>query len=87
MSNLDIGQGERAKKAGIGRQTQIKLSLARRRPDLLEEVRAGRMTTHRAAVQAGIVKQDSPFETARKAIEKALPKLTPAERVKLKELL
>jgi hypothetical protein len=47
---------ERAAAAGISRRSQAKLdALARRDPSLLDEVRAGRLSAHAAAVKAGIV--------------------------------
>jgi hypothetical protein len=53
----DKTQAERAKENGVSKRTQEKLdALARKRPDLLEKVRAGAMSTHAAAVQAGIEK-------------------------------
>jgi hypothetical protein len=54
---------DRAAASGISLRTQRKLDmLARKRPDLLEEVKAGRMSAHAAAVEAGIVK---PTEIAK----------------------
>jgi hypothetical protein len=81
-------QEQRATEKGIGRETQKKLdALASRRPDLLAEVRAGRKSTHRAAIEAGIVKEKSPFEKIALLIERHYDDLTPEERQKLKELL
>ena len=51
-------------------------ALARRAPALLEEVRAGTKSTHRACVEAGIVKVPTPMER----IKKLLSKLSPAEQ-------
>ncbi len=52
----DQTQRARARAAGISVRTQRKLDrLARDRPDLLAEVKAGRMSAHRAALEAGIV--------------------------------
>jgi hypothetical protein len=88
MSNFDIDQGSRAKKSGVSRYTQIKLdSLTRERPDLLEEVSTGRKSAHRAAVEAGITKELSPFEKIARLIERHHRDLTPEERHKLKEML
>lgn len=72
MSNCDItSQGERAAENGVSRYTAWKHArLARERPDLLEDVRAGRMSTHAAAVAAGIVRQPSPLEKAQRAFER-----------------
>lgn len=65
-------QKERAQQARIGRRTQIKLDrLARERPDLLEEVKAGRLSTHGAAIEAGIVKVPTTLEKLRKLWSKA----------------
>ena len=50
-------QTERAKENNISPAQQKKLdALARRAPALLEEVRAGTKSTHRACIEAGIVK-------------------------------
>jgi hypothetical protein len=52
---------ERAAKSGISVRTQRKLDrLARERPDLLAEVKAGRLSAHKAALEAKIVKQREP---------------------------
>lgn len=65
-------QEERAQQAGISRRTQIKLDrLARERPDLLEEVKAGRLSAHGAAIEAGIVKVPTTLEKLRKLWSKA----------------
>jgi hypothetical protein len=54
-------QAKRAATAGISRDTQRKLDrLARERPDLLAEVKAGRLSAHAAAVEAEIVKRRTP---------------------------
>jgi len=53
-------QTMRAAGSAISRRTQQHLdALARRRPDLLDEVRSGRLSAHRAAIQAGIVNHGS----------------------------
>jgi hypothetical protein len=45
-----LTQETRAEEAGVSRRTQQKLdALARRRPDLLDEVRAGRKSAHAVA--------------------------------------
>jgi hypothetical protein len=63
-----LSQSKRAKENGVSRYTQQKLdALARLRPDLLEEVRAGRKSAHRAATEAGIVKAPDPLDRLRKA--------------------
>jgi hypothetical protein len=56
--NLPVDpQPIRAAEAGVGERTQRKLdALARSRPDLLAEVRAGRRSAHAASLEAGIVK-------------------------------
>ncbi len=54
LDNLSRSQSERAAAAGVGIVTQKKLdALARRAPALLDEVRAGRLSAHAAAVKAG----------------------------------
>jgi hypothetical protein len=83
-----FNQEERAEQIGVRRRTQQKLdALARRRPDLLDEVRSGRKTAHRAAVEAGIMKEPSPFEQIERLIAKHLETLTPEEKQALKEML
>jgi hypothetical protein len=58
-------QRARAEAAGISERTQRKLDrLARDRPDLLAEVRAGRLSAHRAALEAGIVSKATEDERA-----------------------
>jgi hypothetical protein len=55
-------QPARAAAAGVSVRTQRKLDrLANVRPDLLEEVRAGRLSAHAAAREAGIIKPPDPF--------------------------
>jgi hypothetical protein len=69
-------QAERAKEAGISKRQQEKLdALARRAPELLARVRTREMSTHRACVEAGIVKVPTPLEKAKRAVER----LTEAE--------
>ena len=58
-------QRARAEAAGISERTQRKLDrLAKVRPDLLDKVRAGRLSAHRAALEAGIVGQATEDERA-----------------------
>jgi hypothetical protein len=60
--------GERATSNGVSKAQQQKLdALARRAPALLEQVKAGELSTHRACIQAGIVKVPSPLDKAKKA--------------------
>jgi hypothetical protein len=81
-------QKARAERNCVGVMTQIKLdALARHRPDLLEEVRSGRKSAHRAAVEAGIVRERTPFEKIARLIGRHCAELTPDERAQLKELL
>jgi hypothetical protein len=62
--------------------------IKRESPEILQRYEAGEFQNVKAAArEAGIVKEPTAFETARKAIVKALPHLTPEERHKLKELL
>jgi hypothetical protein len=50
-------QRSRAEQNGVSKRTQEKLdALARSRPDLLDEVKAGRRSAHAASLEAGIVK-------------------------------
>ena len=58
---LSLGtQPVRAKSNGIGIVTQRKLDrLAKDRPDLLAMVRFNQMSVNKAAIQAGIVKQQT----------------------------
>jgi hypothetical protein len=61
----DQTQPARARAAGISVRTQRLLDrLAKVRPDLLDEVRAGRLSAYRAAVEAGIVKEAAEAEHA-----------------------
>jgi hypothetical protein len=54
-------QKQRAEESGVSVYTQRKLDrLARERPDLLAEVKAGRLSAHAAAVEAEIVKRRTP---------------------------
>jgi hypothetical protein len=70
----------RSQSAGVSKETQRKLdALARRAPALLDEVRRGKKSTHRACVEAGIVKVPTPPQLA----AKLLPKLPPPERLAL----
>jgi len=50
--------------------------LSRERPDLLKKVKAGKLSAHAAAIEAGFRKSLSPFDR----ILKFLPKLTPDQR-------
>jgi hypothetical protein len=66
-------QKERAERNGVSRYTQIKLDrLARERPDLHERVKAGELSAHRAAIEAGFIK-DSP----RLAVRSVAPRKAP----------
>lgn len=57
MPDSSIKQATRAKATGVSRDTQQKLdALSKKAPALLAKVRAGEMSCHAAAVQAGIVK-------------------------------
>jgi hypothetical protein len=78
LPNLGKSQEGRAADAGVSRFTQQKLdALARRAPSLLDEVRAGRLSAHAAAVKAGIVAPTwtAPADPERlaQAIDKRLP--------------
>jgi hypothetical protein len=58
-------QGARAAAAGISVRTQRTLDrLAKLRPDLLEAVKAGELSAHRAAIEAGIVRRPAEPEHA-----------------------
>jgi hypothetical protein len=90
----DQTQRARAEAAGISERTQRKLDrLARVRPDLLEKVRAGRMSAHRAALEAGIVKATGdaraspaapdrpPWQAVREALDRLAGCRLPAEQL------
>jgi hypothetical protein len=80
---VQLAQPERAAKAGVGRMTQQKLdALAKKRPDLLEAVRAGIMSAHCAAVEAGIVKPTWSAPVDEDALERALAKRYPGRFVR-----
>jgi hypothetical protein len=65
-------QMERARKNGVGRQTQVYLdALARDRPDLLKQVNAGELKPKTAARVAGIIKPLSGLEVLKRAWDKA----------------
>jgi hypothetical protein len=82
-------QRARAEAAGISVRTQRKLDrLAQVRPGLLAAVRAGRMSAHRAALEAGIVnktagngragRSDAPDRPPWQAVREALDDLVNA---------
>jgi hypothetical protein len=61
-------QPARAKANEVSGRTQRKLDeLARLRPDLLERVRARELSVHRACVQAGFGRDQTPLEKAQAA--------------------
>jgi hypothetical protein len=71
-------------KQGTGHAAYTLRRLARERPDVLSRYEAGEFKSVRAAArEAGLVKTLTPFELACKIV----PKLTPGERQKLKEML
>jgi hypothetical protein len=64
-------QTARAEANGISRAQQQKLdALATRAPELHAKVKAGEMSTHRACVEAGIVKAPTPLESAQRAFDR-----------------
>jgi len=70
-------QSGRAQTNGVSPAQQKKFdALARRAPALLNKVRAGRMSAHRACIEAGIIKVLSPLDLA----ESLCRKLTDADR-------
>ena len=76
----DQTQASRAQQKGISQRTQEKLdALARRAPDLMARVRAGEMTTHRACIEAGIVKVPTPLDATKKMVRR----LAPEDRIAL----
>jgi hypothetical protein len=85
----DLSQPARAKAAGVSVRTQRKLDrLARERPDLLAEVRAGRLSAHRAAIEAGVVRkptEDGPDRAPWQAVREAVARIAgcplPADRL------
>ena len=75
-------QADRAAKVGISERSQRKLdALAKKRPDLLEAVRAGIMSAHCAAVEAGIVKAVWSAPVDEDDLERALKKRYPGWRI------
>lgn len=73
-------QSARARQAGVSPRTQRNLdALARRRPDLLGQVQRKEMSTHRACIEAGIVKVKPPLEQA----QALCARLSPEERQEL----
>ena len=57
--------------------------LQREAPELYDRVLTGELSANAAAIEAGFRKKPTPFEQ----VQKLLPKLTPTEKRKLKELL
>jgi hypothetical protein len=84
-------QAARARENGVSTHTQRTLdALARHRPDLLEAVRAGELSAHRAAIEAGIVgkatdRADSPdrqpWQDMREAVERLVACPLPVEQI------
>jgi hypothetical protein len=88
-------QRARAEAAGISVRTQRLLDrLAKVRPDLLDEVRAGRLSAHRAALEAGIIGMTTgdaraggpdgdrpPWQAVREALDRLAGCPLPAERL------
>jgi hypothetical protein len=67
-----LSQAERAKQNGISPRTQKKLDrLARDSPDLHEKVKRGEMKPHRAAIEAGFVKEATPLTLLKREWAKA----------------
>ena len=65
---MPTSQSMRAESNGISPRQQRKLdALARRAPALLEEVRRGEKSTHRACLEAGIVKPPTPLDLFKRA--------------------
>jgi hypothetical protein len=77
-----LSQKERAREAGVSYQTQQRLDrLARDFPPLHEEVKAGKLSVHRASIQAGFIREASPLEVLKRAWGKASPDEREALRV------
>jgi hypothetical protein len=67
-----LSQAERARQAGVSKRTQEKLdALARKAPEKLQLVREGKLSAHRACVEAGIVKEPTGLQLLRRALRKA----------------
>jgi hypothetical protein len=82
MQIAQTTQATRAEASGVSRRTQVTLdALARSRPDLLEAVRAGIMSAHCAAVEAGIVKPTWSAPVNEDDLERALAKRYPGWRI------
>ena len=72
LTKFASSRAERAAEAGISHYQQQKLdALARQRPDLLEQVKAGTMSTHAAALAAGIVKPPDQLKILKRAWQAA----------------
>ena len=81
-----LSQAEKAAASGVSRSVQQRLdTLARRAPELLEEVKAGRMSANAAAIAAGIVHPtwSAPVDPERLAL--ALAKRYPGREFNRKE--
>jgi hypothetical protein len=62
-----LSQAQRAKRNGVGIDTQKKLDkLARCFHDLHEQVKAGTLSVHRASIHAGFVKEGPMLDTRQK---------------------
>jgi hypothetical protein len=86
-SDLLVDDVNKLKRGGNGSAYLLR-RLAREAPDVLERYEAGEFKSARAAaIKAKIIKEDPPFKQAEKLIKKILPKLTPTEKRKLKEML
>lgn len=73
---------------GSNNAQRILRRLARSHPDILDRYESGEFPSVRAAArEAGLVKDEPPFKQAAKLLKKLLPKLTPTEKRKLKEML
>ena len=82
LQPAQITQVKKAEESGVSRRHQQKLdALARSRPDLLEAVRAGIMSAHCAAVEAGIVKAVWSAPVDEDDLERALKKRYPGWRI------
>jgi hypothetical protein len=77
MQIAHLSADERAANSNISLRTQRKLDrLARERPDLLADVRGGRLSAHSAAIAAGIVKPPDALRIA----QRLWTKMTPEDR-------
>lgn len=72
VDNINIDQ-KRSRPTGTSKAQGLR-RLSKDRPDLLEKVTSGEMSTNAACVEAGFRKSPCPIKAAQKAVQKMTPK-------------